>query len=143
MSEMKLTKTDSQVKIEMEKPVVGRFSLKDAGLNEDFYKVEGGNLRIKVEMGYIQDFHLYKMPIIELDYTQKIHESEWVVEFNGENILEKKDHSGQSTVLLLKRSKMNDLLHRHENTLLIHADFSEEVEIKNSSSMVLIEEPGN
>lgn len=142
MDTLNLQLTDGQVKITMNEATFDKFSLKDAGLEKETYLVEGGNLRIKIELGYIQDIHFYKMPIIEFNYTEKIHESEWIVEFNGTNILEKKDHSGQATILLLNRKKMRELVHRHENTLLIHGDFSEAVLIKNTSSFKLLETPG-
>jgi hypothetical protein len=133
---------EGELKITMKEVTFDKFSLLDAGITNPSYTVQGGNLRIKVEMGYIQDYHFYKMPIIEFHYENNIHESEWVVEFNGEEILTKKDHSGHSTILLLDRKKMNDLVQRHENNLLIHGDFSEEVHIKNDSHFNLLEKPG-
>ncbi|WP_422090426.1 hypothetical protein [Tenacibaculum ovolyticum] len=139
---MKLNTTDGQLKIVMDKPAFNKFSLKEAGLKENSYTVEGGNLRLKIELGYIQDYRFYKMPIIELEYEDNIKESEWIVEFNGTNILEKKDHSGFKTVLLLNRNKMSELINRHENNLIIHGDFSEKVNIKDSSTLNLLEEPG-
>lgn len=140
---MNLQLTEGQVKITMnDKPAFDKFTLADAGLKEDSYTVEGGNLRLKIELGYIQDYHFYKMPVIQFEYENNIHESEWVVEFNGENILEKKDHSGHSTVLLLNRNKMDKLKHRHENNLIIHGDFSEVVHIKKTSHLQLLEAPG-
>lgn len=142
MSNLVLNTTDGELKIIMQEASFDKFSLQDAGLKEDSYEVKGGNLRLKIEMGYIQEYNFYKMPIIQLDYENNIHESEWVVEFNGENILEKKDHSGHATVLLLSRKKMLELEHRHENNLVIHGDFSEEVDIKNDSYLNLLETPG-
>ncbi len=142
MKDLELRLTDGEFKIKMNKPTFDKFTLKDAGLQEDYYRVEGGNLRLKVEMGYVQDYKLFKMPIIEFKYSENIHDSEWVVEFNGVNILEKKDHSGHATVLLLSRKKMLELEHRHENNLVIHGDFSEEVDIKNDSFLNLLEAPG-
>ena len=138
MDNLGLNLTEGQLKITMEKAVSNEFTLKDAGL-EEVYTVEGGNLRVKVELGYIKDVNFYKMPKIEFDYTGSIHESNWVVEFNGENILETKDHSGKATILLLNRKKMKELVHRHENNLLIHGNFSEEVTIKNTSTLQLLE----
>ena len=82
---------------------MGRFSLADLGLKGDDLLVKGGNLRIVIELGQLQGIHFYKMPLFEFSYLSNIHESEWVVEYNGQNVLEKKDHSGRSTVLLLKR----------------------------------------
>lgn len=138
MSNINVDITEGQVQLTMEKPVANKFSFEEIGLKEP-YTVEGGNLRLKMELGYIQEHDFYKMPIIQLDYENNIHESEWVVEFNGENILEKKDHSGKSTVLLLNRNKMDKLKHRHENNLIIHGDFSEKVNIKPSSHFHILE----
>lgn len=136
---VQLELTEGQLEINMKETAMGKFSLAEAGLKDDTYKVEGGNLRIKVDLGYIKDVHFYKMPVIELEYSQNIHESEWIVEFNGTNILEKKDHSGHATILLLNRKKMDELKQRHENILLIHGDFSEVVAIKSSSSLQIFE----
>lgn len=141
MDNLSLNLTEGQIQIVMQEAAFGKFSLEAAGLNAPSYEVEGGNLRIEIKMGYIQDVNFYKMPILEFEYTDKIAQSEWVVEFNGVNILEKKDHSGQATILLLNRNKMKELEQRHENTLLIHGDFSEVVHIKNSSSLHLLEVP--
>ncbi|AUC86561.1 hypothetical protein CW731_15290 [Polaribacter sp. ALD11] len=141
MDNLKVSLTEGQLKITIDKPTFSKFTLKEAGLKEA-YKVEGGNLRVKVALGYIQDTNFYKMPKIEFDYTENIHESNWIVEFNGENILEKNDHSGKATILLLNRKKMKELVQRHENNLLIHGDFSEEVTIKNTSSLQLFETSG-
>ncbi|MCD8399804.1 hypothetical protein [Tenacibaculum finnmarkense] len=140
---MILNATEGQLEITMDKPAFNKFSFKDAGLKEDSYTVEGGNLRLKIALGYIQDYRFYKMPVIELEYENNIKESGWIVEFNGENILEAKDHSGSKTVLLLNRNKMSKLVHRHENTLIIHGDFSEAVKIKNTSTLNLLEAPSH
>lgn len=142
MSNLQTTLSEGQIKITMNKPTFDKFTLEEAGLTDESYKVEGGNLRLKVELGYIKDINFYKMPIIDFKYTEKITESEWIIEFNGKNILEKYDHSGQATVLLLNRNKMKDLVQRRENILLIHGDFSEEVHITNQSSLNLLEKPG-
>lgn len=139
MNNLQLELTEGQLEIAIKDTTSGKFTLAEAGLKDETYKVEGGNLRVKVDLGYIKDAHFYKMPVIELEYTQNIHESEWIVEFNGTNILEKKDHSGHATVLLLNRKKMEELKQRHENTLLVHGDFSEVVEIKNSSLLHILD----
>lgn len=139
---LELLLDDGQIQLTMNQPVFEKFTLDASGLEEDTYKTKGGNVRIQINLGAIQNIHFYKMPVIELNYTEKIHESGWIVEFNGTNILEKTDHSGQATILLLNRSKMVDLVQRHENTILIHGDFSEEVELKKESSFQILEEPG-
>lgn len=139
MNDLQLEVTEGQLEIDMKKTITGKFTLKEAGLQEDNYVVEGGNLRMKLDLGYVKDAHFYKMPVIEFEYTENIHESEWIVEFNGVNILEKKDHSGHATLLLLNRKKMDELQQRHENVLLVHGDFSEVVKIKNNSSLQIFE----
>ncbi len=139
MSNLKLSLTEGQLKITMENPIFGEFTLEDAGFKEEAYKVEGGNLRLKMDLGAIENHNFFRMPVIQLNYKNNIHESEWIVEFNGENILEKKDHSGHSTVLLLNRNKMEKLKNRHENALIIHGDFSEEVNIKYDSHFHILE----
>lgn len=143
MSNLQLEVTEGQLEIIMKEAAFGKFTLADAGFTEDSYEVEGGNLRVKIDLGYIKDISFYKMPVLEFEFTDKIHTSEWIIEFNGTNILEKKDHSGKATVLLLNRKKMDELKQRHENTLLIHGDFSEVVRLKNTSSFNLLEEPGS
>lgn len=143
MNNLQLELTEGQLEIAMKEAAFGKFTLENAGLTEESYNVEGGNLRLKVDLGYIKDFNFYKMPVLEFEFTDKINTSEWIVEFNGTNILEKKDHSGKATVLLLNRKKMDELKQRHENVLLIHGDFSEVVNLKNTSSFNLLEEPGS
>lgn len=142
MDNLELNLLGGQIRVDMKEAAFDKFSLEDAGMR-DPYEIEGGNLRIKIEMGYIQDYRLYKMPLIELNYTEKIGVSEWIVEFNGTNILEKTDNSGQATILLLNRKKMEELVQRHENTLIIHGDFSEVTHLTSDTFFQLLEEPGS
>lgn len=143
MNNLQLEATEGQLELTMNETAFGKFTLESAGLSEDIYTVKGGNLRLKIDLGYIKDISFYKMPVIEFEYTNNINTSEWIIEFNGTNILEKKDHSGKTTVLLLNRKKMDELKQRHENVVIIHGDFSEEVNIKNTSSFNFLEEPGS
>ncbi len=144
MKDVKIQVNDGEIKVTMEKPVGGRFNLKELGLSPSVYEAEGGNLRLVFELGYLEDFHFYRMPIIDFKYTDNIHESGWVVEFNGENMLEKTDHSGKATVLLLKRDQLADKVHRHSNRLIVHGDFSDTVAIDfEKSHFHLLEEPGS
>lgn len=142
LEQLSLELGDGQIQFTMNQPVFEKFTLETAGFQEESYKTKGGNVRIQINLGAIQNVNFYKMPVIELNYAGKIHESGWIVEFNGTNILEKTDHSGQATILLLNRNKMTDLVQRHENTILIHGDFSEEVELQKDSSFQILEEPG-
>jgi len=120
---------DKQIEIELQAHNEGKVTFEDLGANEPSFHAEGGNLRMKVVIGAVDFDEFYRMPMLEFKYSENIHESEWVVEFNGENILERSDHSGHSTMLLFSRNRLKDLIQRHENNLLIHGDFSEEVDI--------------
>ncbi len=126
---MSIELIDGQIKIEFQSHNEGKLSFKDLGVEKSMFHVEGGNLRLKLVMGPVEFDDLYRMPIVEFKYAENIHESEWIVEFNGENILERVDHSGKSTMLLFSRNRLKNLIQRHENNLLIHGDFSEEVDI--------------
>ncbi|MCB9236120.1 MAG: hypothetical protein H6581_31015 [Bacteroidia bacterium] len=133
-----------EIKVTMDQPVTGKFTLRDLGISNQDLMVEGGNLRLVFEMGNLGDLHFYKMPTLELAYRENAHESGWVVEFNGENILEKTDHSGHATVLLLHRNKLDEYRHRHLNTLILHGDLSEQVQLSADNSFFnLLETPGN
>ena len=134
---------EGELRIKMETPLVGKFTLKDLGFSDPQLRFEGGHLRILIEMGYLGDLHLYKMPTAEFHYFEKLGEAVWQVEFNEEVILEKVDHSGHSTLLLLNRQKIEPLRHRHTNNVLIHADLPAVVTLKADECwFYLLEEPG-
>lgn len=125
---------NGEIKIRFEHPVSGKMTFHDVGLSNKELLVAGGNLRIVVELGYLEDKHFFKMPTIEVNYRENVGKTGWVVDYNGEVILEKTDPSGHNTVLLLDRKKMDALKHRHTNTLVIHGDFPEEVQLSAENS---------
>ena len=53
-----------------------------------------------------------------------------------ENILDKVDHHGSSTIMLLDRKKLSSLEHHHENKLIVHAEFPSATEIDTANSYV-------
>ena len=84
------------------------------------------------------------MPTIEISYQEKVGETVWQVEFNEEVVLEKTDHSGHSTIMLLDRNKLEALKHRHINRLIIHAEFPDEVHLSSEGSFFnILESPGS
>lgn len=126
---MKIQEFDGELKVELKAHNEDRISFKDIGAKSDYYDVKGGNLRILIDIGPVEFDEFYRMPIAEFTYRDNIQESEWIVEFNGQNILERIDHSGHSTIILFSRNRLKELIQRHENKLIIHGDFSKEVHI--------------
>lgn len=124
--------------VKFEELVAGKLSLKDLGFSNENLQVEGGNLRIMLEFGNLDEMHFYKMPTIEIEYFEKIGESEWQLEFNEEVVLDKIDHSGHSTLLLINRKKLDALKHRHVNNMIIRADMPKAVHINAETSFINI-----
>lgn len=125
-----------EIKIKFSKPVAGKVTLAELGVkNEDLY-LEGGNMRMVFDMEGIGEHHYYQVPTVEIGYRENVAETHWICEFNGETILDKLDHHGQSTVLLLNRKTLEGLEHHHENALVIHADFPEPVHISAEDTYV-------
>ncbi|NNK80076.1 MAG: hypothetical protein HKO93_01145, partial [Flavobacteriales bacterium] len=85
---------DRQIKIELQSHNTGTLTFKDLGAERSFFHVQGGNLRLRLVMGPVDFDEFYRMPIVEFKYSENIQASEWIVEFNGHNILERVDHSG-------------------------------------------------
>lgn len=125
-----------EIKIIFNSPIGGKFSFADLGLEKSDLEVAGGNFRLDIELKQFPDHHFYKMPTIELAYLEREGDTLWVVEFNDTNVLEKSDHGGKSTVMLLDRKKLEGLVHHHENRLVIHGDFSQKVHIDPNNSWI-------
>lgn len=135
---MKFKNNRGELRVTFEKSPEGRLSFSDMGMQEEAGDIDSGFIRLAFHMGQIEKDDLYKMPKIEIAYKESIHESHWIAEFNGEVILENTDHSGRKTVLLLNKKKMEDLIHHHQNRLIIHAEFSEEIDIDMDESNVVL-----
>lgn len=116
----------------------GKISFSDLELHDEDLILSGGLLRLKVELSDLDQAHFYKVPTIELAYYDVMGEIHWQCDYNGETILDKNDHHGKSTVLLLNRKKLDELEHRHENELIIHAEFPAPVSLDASNSYIHI-----
>ncbi len=128
--------TQGEIKIKFEKPVKGKVSLKDLGLTEDSIALENGLLRLVFDMEGIGEHHYFQVPTITITYKEEVGETHWQCDFNEETILDKTDHHGHSTVILLDRKKLNELEHHHKNQLVVHAEFPQAVHILPSESFV-------
>lgn len=110
-------------------PKSGKLSFNDLGIEVKEISVAGGFLRLKIDLSNIGTHDYFAVPTIEVTYDRNCAETHWQCEFNGETILDKHDHFGHSTVILLNRDKLSSLEHRHINELIIHAEFPEEVNL--------------
>ncbi len=128
--------TQGEIKIKFEKPVKGKVSLKELGLTEDSITLENGLLRLVFDMEGIGEHHYFQVPTITIAYKEEVGETHWQVDFNEQTILDKTDHHGHSTVILLDRKKIAELEHHHKNQLVIHAEFPQAVHVLASESFV-------
>ncbi len=125
-----------EIKIKFTEAITGKISLKELGIKEDLITLENGLLRLVFDMEGIGEHHYFQMPTLSIVYSEEVGETHWQCDFNGETIVDKADHHGHSTVILLNRKKISELEHHHENTLIVHAEFPEAVHIKTNESIV-------
>ncbi len=128
--------TQGEIKIKFTEAVTGNLSLKDLGITEDTITLENGLLRLVFDMEGIGEHHYFQMPTISIAYKEEVGETHWQCDFNNETIMDKTDHHGHSTVLLLNRKKLSELEHHHKNTLVLHAEFPEKVHLDTEKSTI-------
>ena len=114
----------------------GKISFADLGIKDEDLVLDGGFLRLKFDMEGIGEHDYYAVPTIEVAYKENCAETHWQCDFNGETIVDKKDHHGNSTIMLMNRKKLSELEHHHENKLVIHAEFPEAVQIDTANSSI-------
>jgi len=125
-----------EVVVKFTSPTAGKISFADLGIKDEDMVLDGGFLRLKFDMEGIGEHDYYAVPTIEVAYKENCAETHWQCDFNGETILDKKDHHGNSTVMLLNRKKLSELEHHHENSLIVHAEFPEKVHIDTANSLI-------
>lgn len=128
--------SQGEISVKFDRPVQGKISLADLGVTDDQLEMDGGFLRLVFDFEGIGEHDYFAVPTVELSYRENCAETHWQCEFNDETILDKTDHHGNSTVLLLDRKKLNDLEHRRENKLIVHAEFPESVHLVAADSYV-------
>lgn len=112
-----------EIKVNFSTPTAGKVSFKDLGISNEELFFEGGLVRIVFDFEGIGAHHYFKMPTIEVSYKEDMDETHWQCDFNSTTILDKTDHHGHSTIILLDRNKLSELEHHHQNTLILHAEF--------------------
>jgi len=125
-----------EVLVKFTKPVSGKVTFEELGLKDELLNVEGGFFRLVFDFGEIGEHHYYNMPTIQITYNKVVKETHWVCDFNRITILDKTDHYGRSTVMLLNRNKISRLEHHHENKLVVQAEFPEPVTIITKDSYI-------
>lgn len=118
-----------EIKVKFTTPVKGKISFKDLGIQDNQLVLDGGFLRLFFDMEGIGEHDYYSVPTLEISYKENCAETHWQCDFNEETILDKTDHHGHSTVLLLDRNKISNLEHHHANQLIVHAEFPEKVHL--------------
>jgi hypothetical protein len=125
-----------EVAVKFTSPTKGKLNFRQLGMTDEQLVLDGGFLRLRFDMGGIGEHDYFAVPTIEVSYAENCAETHWQCEFNGETILDKMDHHGHSTVLLLNRKKLSELEHRHENELIVHAEFPEAVHLLTEESYI-------
>ena len=125
-----------EIKINFTSPTAGKTSFKDLGLSSSDMHFEGGLLRMVFDFEGIGEHSYFKMPTIEVAYQENMAETHWQCDFNQETILDKTDHHGKSTVILMDRNKLASLEHHHKNALILHAEFPKSVHIDAENSYI-------
>lgn len=127
---------EGEVKISFNSVKSGKISFSELGLKDEDLQLENGLLRLVFNLSNIGEHHYYQVPTIEIAYKEEVGETHWQCDFNGETLLDKMDHHGHSTVVLLNRDKMENLEHRHENSMVLHAEFPQEVHLDAANSYI-------
>lgn len=125
-----------EVKVNFLTPTSGKLSFTDLGLTDENLVFEGGLLRLVFDFEGIGEHHYYQVPTVEIAYKEEMAETHWQCDFNEETILDKTDHHGHSTVILLNRNKLSSLEHHHKNALIVHGEFPSPVHILADDSYI-------
>ena len=112
-----------EIKVYFSSPIVGKVSFKELGLKDEDLIFESGLVRLVFDFEGIGEHQYYKVPLVEMSYKENMAETHWQCDFNEQTILDKIDHYGHSSIMLLDKQKLIDLEQRHENKLIVHGEF--------------------
>ena len=107
-----------EIKVNFNSPLKGKLTFEDLGLDSKDLFCEGGLLRMVFDFEGIGEHQYYAVPTIEVAYEEEMGETHWQCDFNENTILDKMDHHGKSTVVLMNRKKMAESEHHHKNQLV-------------------------
>ncbi len=130
-----IEKNQGEINIIFNEPIPDTISFKDIGLSDEDLYFESGHIRIKFDFSKTNGVRkFYDIPTFRIEYYEKMSETHWICDFNEKTILDKTDHYGHSTVLLMKRKEIESAEHHHSNALLLHAEFPKPVHLKADKS---------
>ena len=127
---------EGEVLVKFNSPSIGKISFKELGISREELSLDGGFMRIVFELGGIGTHDFVAVPTIEVSYEEVMGETHWQCDFNNETLLDKLDHHGRSTIILLRRDRLEKLEQHHENKLVLHAEFPGAVHIDIDNSFV-------
>ena len=125
-----------EIVVKFTSPTKGKITFEELGIKDDQLVLDGGFLRLLFDMEGIGEHDYFAVPTIEVSYKENCSETHWQCDFNEETILDKTDHHGNSTVMLLNRKKLSELEHHHQNKLVVHAEFPESVHLSAAGSYI-------
>lgn len=125
-----------EVKINFSSPTKGKVTFSELGLKNEDLIFEAGLLRLVFDFEGIGEHDYYQVPTVEIAYKEEMTETHWQCDFNEETIIDKTDHHGHSTVILLNRDKLSSLEHHHKNALIVHGEFPEPVHVLAEGSYI-------
>ncbi|APQ16921.1 hypothetical protein [Maribacter hydrothermalis] len=125
-----------EIKVKLSEPSAGKLSFEKLGIKKEDVTIESGLLRLVFDLEAIRDYNYYQVPTIEIFYEENMSETHWICEFNGKTILDKLDHHGHSTILLLNRNELSNLEQHHENVLIVHAEFPQPANLNLKESSI-------
>lgn len=125
-----------EIKLKFNEPIAGKVSFADLGLKDEDLVIDGGFMRLVIDIEGIGEHSYFQVPTFEINYAENLGETHWQCDFNRETIVDKTDNHGSSTIVLLDRKKIENLEHHHENKLILHAEFPETVNISAQNSFL-------
>lgn len=125
-----------EIYVSFGRPLAGKLSLSELGVTDEDLTLDNGLLRLVFDLDSFRDFKFYRVPTLEFHYSEDTTETHWQCDYNDHTILDKLDHSGRSTVLLLKRNEISTFENRHDNKLIVHAKFGKPVNILANQSFI-------
>lgn len=129
-------RNEGEVKVKFSAPDAGKYTFEQLGITANELQTHGGFLRLVFDFSGIGAHKYYQVPTVEIEYDKEVGETHWQCDFNESTILDKLDHHGHSTVLLLNRKKLAEAEHHHQNKLVVHGEFPEDVTISAAGSYV-------
>lgn len=132
----KIELNQGEIIVNFTTPVSGKLSFEELGLTDENLVFDGGLMRLVFNFDKIGDHNYYKVPVIEIAYKENMAEIHWQCDFNDQTILDKMDHHGHSSVILLNRNKLSELEQHHQNRLIVHGEFPEAAHVVAEKSYI-------